>query len=281
MYAARRRTHPSPQLVPLAKDHTFPLATGWDASPATDPSGLLRGLDIRGGSIHRQVHCLPSEAGQPACDAHPHRSAQPMTRPREGTIPLPAGTTGACWMISPRSYLLSRFTPSVEDVRVPPSRAAGGTLRYALGPRLAEPQRARTPRIGGLLGKPKPRRIPGQGISVDLRRNTPGNWAHILTNHLPYVFALAEETGVDWSELTLLLPAGTPSHIRAAVDIFGLRSHCTDEAVEGPGIAFEPDPWQGLRHIRAQWAKASPCGQRLRRPGSTTHPTDRCPAGSF
>jgi capsular polysaccharide biosynthesis protein len=200
----------------------------------------------------------------------------------EGVIEMRGDFVGPCWMVAPRSYLLDRMTPHVEEIRVHGSVTPGGQVRYACGPLVAGP-----PSCGGAaralrrLREAGPRRLEKPGLIVDLRRRSPGNWAHMLTNHLPYVFALAEATGRDWSELTLLLPRETPQHIVGAAELFGLRTHCTDEALEGSGIAFEPEPWHGNRGVRVDWVRTPRVRAALDAAGLQTAPDRSLPRRVF
>lgn len=174
----------------------------------------------------------------------------------EGIIKMRPASVDPAWLVAPRSYLLDRMTPRIEEIRVPSSVIGGGQLRYSCGELVASPTLRRG--ISGALRRGRttlPRRFDMPGVMIDLRRRNPGNWAHMLTNHLPYVFALSEATQKDWSELTLLLPKETPEHVLGAADLFGLRTLCTDETLHGPGIGFEPDPWTGNRGIRVAWAR--------------------------
>jgi capsular polysaccharide biosynthesis protein len=144
----------------------------------------------------------------------------------------------------------------VEEIYVAGRNVAGGLLTYELGEISSDPYNAGL--IANMLRfkkKSKTQYFSCNEIIIDLRINSPNNWAHILTNHLPYVFVLADATGASWSELTLVLPANTKSHIVAAVALFGLRTHLTDESIAGFGISFEPTPWAGNRGARIDWVR--------------------------
>lgn len=165
-------------------------------------------------------------------------------------------TVGPCLLVTPRSYLLDRMTPRVEEIWVPGATVGGGEVSYVLGEVVSKPpaQRRRA-RLLSLGGRASARRLEVTGVIIDLRRHNPQNWAHMLTNHLAYVFALAEATSVDWKDLILLLPANTPRHVVAAAAAFGLRTHLTDDPIRGEAIGFEAAPWTGNRGVRGDWAR--------------------------
>lgn len=181
-------------------------------------------------------------------------------RTSEGVVTMREDVVDPCWLVAPRSHLVDRMTARLEEIRMPGRTVSGGTLRYArqtLFPAL--PPRGRKGWIARRLGTgtPGPERLEEAGLIVDLRRRDPENWAHMLTNHLPYVFALSEATGADWSDLTLLLPEAAPPHVMAAAGLFGLHAVRTDRAVEGAGLGFEPEPWNGNRGVRADWTRTA------------------------
>ena len=171
-------------------------------------------------------------------------------------IEMRADTIGPSILLTPRSHLTDRMTPQMEQVHLLSRTISGGKLRYALDTAVLRPatQRIRAKILS--FGRNAPAlKLDDTGVLIDLRRNEPQNWAHILTNHIPYVIALADAAGVNWSDLMLLLPENTPRYIRSAVEIFGLRTHLTDNAVQGKAISFEPSPWTGNRGARRDWAQ--------------------------
>lgn len=195
---------------------------------------------------------------------------------------MPSGSFDPAWMITPRSHLLGRITPRVEQVRMPGGIVAGGTLHYARGEILAEPKaQEKVPWRRVMFHGRSQRRLEQPGIIIDLRRHSPKNWAHMLTNHLPYVFTLADTCSLDWSELVLVLPADSPSHITSAVELFGLRTIRTDASLFGEGIKFEALPWVGNRGARADWVRAPRVRSALEKAFLSVEPAQSLPRKVF
>jgi capsular polysaccharide biosynthesis protein len=178
---------------------------------------------------------------------------------REGVIDMRADTVAPCWIVAPRSHLVDRMTARLEEIRMPGRVVDGGSLAYSRERIVAaQPVRGRKAWLSRRLAPamPAPEHLEDAGLIVDLRRRNPENWAHFLTNHLPYVFTLAEANGVDWSDLTLLLPEKAPRHVVEAAALFGFHAVRTDRSVAGEGIAFAARPWGGNRGVRADWVRA-------------------------
>lgn len=176
-----------------------------------------------------------------------------------GQLDVPPFPAPEAWLITARSYLVDRIVPDCEHVLLPPKAVPGGQIRYRAVtgfPAHAVPGRRR--KLARLLPR-KPaaaERLQG-GVGIDLRVNSPENWAHFLINHLPLTFLLCQKAGLHLNDVTLILPAATPGYIRDAAALLDLRVLLTDAAVTGPGIAFELDNWNVLRPARREWVAAS------------------------
>lgn len=178
------------------------------------------------------------------------------------TLELPVGRIEPAWMIAPRSHLVDMYVPDCEEIRLPARSFGGGVLTLRLEEAVCTPQDAgrRTVLRNRLLPV---RKAPDARIMMDLRRRAPVNWAHMLTNHLPLVFAASREAGVPLSDLLLLLPSRTPGHILAAASLFGLAVHACDDALKGRALVYDAAPWTGIRAARAGWVRDSRVAGRL------------------
>ena len=90
---------------------------------------------------------------------------------------------------------------------------------------------------------------------IDLRSNSPANWAHFLNNHLPALFAVADAADLDPARVLALLPARIPDYILEAARLFDIEVLCTNATVHGEGVTFEFNPWGALRSGRCDWVK--------------------------
>ncbi|SDN58823.1 Protein of unknown function [Lutimaribacter pacificus] len=155
-------------------------------------------------------------------------------------------------LVTAQSHLVDRFVADCEIVHLPVKTVVGGTLSFDLTDTVAHPPEP--PRRSlSLLRRPAPQRVEGR-VFVDFRLRFPQNWAHFLNNHLPILFALAEDAGCPPEGMLLVLPGDTPRYIIQAAQFFGLETLCTDAPVEGRALNFTADPWTGIRPARADWA---------------------------
>lgn len=173
----------------------------------------------------------------------------------EGRIDVFPLNIPAADLFAAQSYLVDRIVPDCEHVRLPAKTVPGGQIRHhPVSGFPAQAAAGRRHRMARLLarGAPEPQPLAGT-IGIDLRINSPENWAHFLTNHLPLTFLLCQRAGVAPHEVTVLLPAAIPGYILGIARLLGLRVQQTDGAVDGPGIGFDLDNWNVLRPLRRTW----------------------------
>lgn len=160
-------------------------------------------------------------------------------------------------LITAESFFIDRIRSDCEVIALPPKSVAGGHLSWECGP-VTAPALPRHwlrglmrsgSRAGGGITAPDDRWL------VDLRLHSPANWAHFLNNHLPLLFALADQAGLPLAEALVLLPGDTPGHITQAAALFGLETLCTDDQVTGWGLRFDLAPWVAQRAVRHKWVR--------------------------
>lgn len=168
---------------------------------------------------------------------------------QEFVIPSTSFTSGT--LVAAESYLIDRIKPDVEIISLPEGTVPGGKIKWQIGPLVAKPPKpSRMPRR-----KPVDVSAPTDLWVVDLRLQSPTNWAHFLNNHLPLLFSLADQAGLEMSKALALLPKATPGYIQKAADLFGLKVLLTDALVTGHGLEFTVDPWIAIRAGRADWVR--------------------------
>ncbi|UWQ23182.1 DUF563 domain-containing protein [Jannaschia sp. W003] len=156
-------------------------------------------------------------------------------------------------IVMAKSHLINRIEPECGVLWRSASVVRGGEIMSSLGAGRARPPARR--RRFWPRGTPDTVRLDSDRVAINLRRNTPQNWAHFLNNHLPLTFHFAEEHGLGSERLLAILPNNTPSYILAAAELFGLEVMKTDAPVEGTILSFDVSPWQGARSIRHEWAR--------------------------
>jgi capsular polysaccharide biosynthesis protein len=153
-----------------------------------------------------------------------------------GHLDFPEG-----WLIGPRSFLVDRIVPDLEQVWLPPGRTGGGTISFHEGDQQFVPPKAGN-RLKAALRQPARRRLDVTGSAIDLRGNEPQNWAHFLNIHLSLLALAAKALGQPWSDFEILLPAKMPGYIRTLTEVIGLSVHFTDDIIEAHGVSVScPD----------------------------------------
>lgn len=177
----------------------------------------------------------------------------------EGRVDVPPFHADAADLFSAQSYLVDRIVPDCEHIRLPAKAVPGGQIRYRTVSGFPAPAASgRRQRMARLLARGAIRTEPLQGsVGIDLRVNSPENWAHFLTNHLPLTFLLCQRAGLSPQDVTVLLPAAIPGYVLGVAQLLGLQVQRTDAAVSGPGIGFDLDNWNTLRPLRRNWIAAS------------------------
>jgi len=173
----------------------------------------------------------------------------------------------AAWLITAASFLIDRIVPNCERIHLPAHEVHGGVLSYGHGALL--PPSMPKGRLNAMRAWRSPQTIsaPHEHV-IDLRRNTPTNWAHFLNNHLPIVFLICTRLEIDPRRVLLVLPEDTPDYIRGAAAMFGLEILATEAQIEGRGLLFEANPWTGIRPMRQTWVDTAFVRETLARLGT-------------
>jgi capsular polysaccharide biosynthesis protein len=164
------------------------------------------------------------------------------------------------YLVSAPSFLVDRFVPACEIIRLPPREFGGGGGHFVLGPGEIRPEqpgdgshyRSLIERLRPVAAKP----ARGPGILIDFRRrHTPKNWTHFLNDYLPALLYLCARTGLRPQELTIVMPRRTPTFILKAADLFGLTTLTSDAVLQGTVLDFGFDTWNTIRADRADWVR--------------------------
>lgn len=181
-----------------------------------------------------------------------------------GQVDVAPLAAAAADLFTAQSYLIDRFVPDCEHVLLPAKTVPGGQIRYRAVsgfPAYAAP--GRRGRLARLLPRrpARPEALQGEAlqgeVGIDLRFNSPENWAHFLNIHLPLVFLLCNRAGLTPSQVTLLLPAAIPGYILQAARLLGLSVQTSDAAISGPGIGVELEYRSVLRPLRRHYVVGS------------------------
>ena len=158
-----------------------------------------------------------------------------------------------CWIIGPRSMIVDRIVPRLEFSWMPKTIQPGGLIElHRTSSGLAPETRHGWRILAHRLIKRDYGCSNQDGCTIDLRQNTPGNWAHSNIFHLPLA-AMARQWIGDTPNV--LLPFKTPKYIRRLYEHFGFPVICTDREVRGDIIALKLSANDVLRPARRDLAK--------------------------
>jgi len=154
------------------------------------------------------------------------------------------------WVVGARSMLVDRAVPRLEFLWMPKTIQPGGSIALIRDERGCAPERKRGWKIHAhrLLRKDGGVQ-PAAGPIVDLRLNSPENWAHAQIFHLPLAQMARQWLGTT---PTVLLTFGTPRFIRALYDHFGFPVIATERPVRGDIITPRLSAFDVLRPVRRQ-----------------------------
>lgn len=151
-----------------------------------------------------------------------------------------------------KSYFMDRFTPAVEEIRLPAFELQTGEIRLSFTPEVTVScskdvsQRRRL--LANLKTGLEPQSIEDL-ILVDFRCHSPSNWAHSLHSHIPLAFLIQHELKDIFHDRSplFILSKNIPTYIRNLYQFFGLQIMTTDRDIRGKFVEFEITPFQCLR----------------------------------
>ena len=166
-------------------------------------------------------------------------------------------TVDAGFLVTAQSFLIDRIKPDCEIIALPEKVMESGTLSWSVGPIEAVSEKGAEKGLRALIsgGTQSVEIAPEDHWIIDLRANSPSNWAHFLNNHLPTLFAVANGAGLDPARALAILPADAPRYIQAAAALFNITFLMTNGSVKGHGVTCGIAPWGALRTARAGWVR--------------------------
>ena len=150
------------------------------------------------------------------------------------------------WVVGARTMLVDRIVPQPEFLWMPGVEQRGG--RITLTRAASAPERKRGWRVPAHRYVRKDHGVGAvAGPILDLRLNSPENWAHAQIFHLPLA-ALA----TDWlgTRPTLLVTFGTPGYVRALLRHFGFTVIATERRVDGDVVIPRLTANDAVRPVR-------------------------------
>lgn len=149
---------------------------------------------------------------------------------------------------------IDRFTPAVEEIYLPSFTSFEGDLEIELD--LANKTVAvssdlpRSFRLKQLFSQ-QSEAVDSKYIVLDLRINSPQNWAHAITNHLPIALLIKRMLQDVNKPLMLVFPANISAKILQVFRMCGFQCLATYASVEGLICKFKLTPWISIRGERS------------------------------
>lgn len=170
---------------------------------------------------------------------------------------LPAVTLPRHWLIGEPSRLLDRVEPLVEETLLPIYETLSGALELnyeGIETNCEKAYAYKKRKIKSLLKRPKTKRevAPKDLCCINLRRNSPQNWAHAFTNHVPAALLVADLLELSPSQLCVVLPGDTPQKIVQLFELLEFRVMATEGTVSGKFCELDIDPWRSIRSVRCE-----------------------------
>lgn len=161
------------------------------------------------------------------------------------------------WLVAEPTRLLDRVEPLVEETLLPVYKTLAGSLklRYEAVESDCEKVYAHKKRKFKSFfkqSKATHETCPKDLCCINLRRNSPQNWAHAFTNHLPAALLIADLLELSPDELCVVLPGGTPKKIVQLFELIGFEVLATDGTVTGRFCEYDIKPWRSIRGLRCE-----------------------------
>jgi len=166
--------------------------------------------------------------------------------------------SGRKWLFAPKSYLMDRVVPDIEQILLPAATTESGVITI-------DWPNSETTRPSGSAGKKeriwselsnrfRPVRLSGD-LVVDLRVRWPHNWAHVLNNHLPLALYLRDLTRKNVREMSVLFDRNAPDYVVDLFMIFGFKVNTYSGRVTTTFLNFDAEPWICIRSIAYKWVQ--------------------------
>lgn len=169
-------------------------------------------------------------------------------------IKLDTYTIENAWLISAKTFLVDSAVPSCEQILLPPATTVKGELTINILESETQTQpktRSRKSHYKYFLKSIFQKPLVMNGFGIDLRRNSPENWAHSFTNHLPIALLLRSEMPINiQKQIFLILPTKISKNIIRLFESFKFNVLITDDIVACKLIDYDISPWWSVRGVR-------------------------------
>ncbi|WP_428243545.1 glycosyltransferase family 61 protein [Gynuella sp.] len=164
-------------------------------------------------------------------------------------------------LIAAKSYLIDRFSPATEHILLPAYNMPAGhiVIKYSGNMITSESNDITSKRktLNKLKRLYQKTSESYDGIVIDLRRNTPGNWAHTLNFHIPFAFFVIDQLHKHniKDPYIFILSENTPSYIKNIFALFELPVQFSDNTILAKQVEFNQAPFDCLRTPAIHWVR--------------------------
>lgn len=176
---------------------------------------------------------------------------------------LPSYRIKRGWLIGEHTKLLDRYSPILEEHYLPEFASPEGRLmiKYDAGTlTVSDSKKAR--KVQGIARALLRRKVVQSELcaelcTLDFRVNSPANWAHAFTNHLPLALLISNLLNISPSGICILLPGTISGRIVELFKLIGFSVVTEDGRVLGKFCQFDVNPWIALRGLRCEVLRQS------------------------
>lgn len=148
------------------------------------------------------------------------------------------------------SRAIDRYDPAVEVITLGPKFYPAMEMGFSLEARAISRSQHSRAKLGRIFPKKKLRL--GSGTYLDMRFDSPDNWAHNIFYQTPISLEIQR---VIEQELTIVLPENLNRNIYDLYNLLGIKFIATDKDIEGSIISIEKSKVEISTLARRQWVE--------------------------
>lgn len=178
-------------------------------------------------------------------------------QPNKIKLTLEAYSIGSDTLLGASTYFMDSSVAAIERITLSPQSTLNGELEIVF-PIKEELIKNHYISKKGRIKREVKKLIKGPEVEstrglhfIDMRGGSPGNWAHILIDHIPISLLIIRESQkyID-GRIAILLPTQVSENTKLLLSDCGIDAHYTDDDISGLEIKFNLSPWISNRGSR-------------------------------
>lgn len=167
---------------------------------------------------------------------------------REWKLATPGITLPAAHVYGFTSRAVDRYAPAVEVITLAPKFYPAMEMGFSLEARAISRSQHSAAKLGRIF--PKKKLSLGSGTYLDMRFDSPDNWAHNIFYQTPISLEIQRAIG---EEVTIVLPENLNKNIYDLYNLLGINFIATDKDIEGRIISIDKSKVEISTLARRQW----------------------------